>query len=223
MLMRILVVEDEKRLADIIKRGLTEAGYAVDNAYDGEEAEYMAEHTEYNAIILDLMLPQKDGLEVCRDLRLKGKNTPILILTAKDTLDDRVRGLDSGADDYVVKPFAFSELMARLRALIRRGGHFKPHKLKAGDVEMDTLSREVWRSSRRIDLTTKEYSILEYFLRHQNVVLTRTMLEENIWDYSFDGLSNVIDVYIRRLRSKLDKPGEVSLIETVRGAGYRLK
>ncbi len=221
--MRILVVEDEKRLADIIKRGLTEAGYAVDNAYDGEEAEYMAEHTEYNAIILDLMLPRKDGLEVCRDLRLKGKNTPILILTAKDTLDDRVRGLDSGADDYVVKPFAFSELMARLRALIRRGGHLKPHKLKAGDVEMDTLSREVWRSSRRIDLTTKEYSILEYFLRHQNVVLTRTMLEENIWDYSFDGLSNVIDVYIRRLRSKLDKPGEVSLIETVRGAGYRLK
>jgi DNA-binding response OmpR family regulator len=223
IILRILVVEDERRLANIIRRGLVEEGYTVDNAYDGEEAEYMADHSPFNVIILDLMLPRKDGIEVCRDLRLKGKNTPILILTARDTLDDRVRGLDSGADDYLVKPFAFSELLARLRALVRRGGHLKSHKLQAGDVIMDTLSREVWRGSRRIDLTTKEYTILEYFLRHQNIVLTRTMLEENIWDYSFDGLSNVIDVYIRRLRSKLDKAGEASLIETVRGAGYRFK
>jgi DNA-binding response OmpR family regulator len=223
IILRILVVEDERRLANIIRRGLVEEGYTVDNAYDGEEAEIMADNSPFNVIILDLMLPRKDGITVCRDLRLKGKNTPILILTARDTLDDRVRGLDSGADDYLVKPFAFSELLTHLRALVRRGGHLKSHKLQAGDVIMDTLSREVWRGNRRIDLTTKEYTILEYFLRHHNIVLTRTMLEENIWDYSFDGLSNVIDVYIRRLRRKLDKAGEASLIETVRGTGYRFK
>jgi DNA-binding response OmpR family regulator len=221
--MRVLVVEDERRLASIIKRGLVEEGYAVDNAYEGEEAQYMAENTPYDVIILDVMLPRKDGLAVCRDLRVKNINTPILILTAKDTLDDRVKGLDSGADDYQVKPFAFSELVARVRALMRREARPKSHKLRAGDLVMDTLSRETWRGERRIELTAKEYAMLEYFMRHQNMVLTRTMLEENVWDYAFDGASNVIDVYVRRLRRKLDDGEEGSLIETVRGAGYRLR
>jgi DNA-binding response OmpR family regulator len=221
--MRVLVVEDERRLAGIIKRGLQEEGYAVDNAYDGEEAQYMAENTRYDAMVLDLMLPRKDGLSVCRDLRAKNVTTPILMLTAKDTLDDRIKGLDSGADDYQVKPFAFSELLARVRALMRREALPKSQKLRVGNLVMDTLSRETTRGERRIELTTKEYSLLEYFMRHPNVVLTRTMLEENIWDYSFDGVSNIVDVYVRRLRQKLEAGGEPGVIETIRGAGYRLR
>jgi DNA-binding response OmpR family regulator len=220
--MRILVVEDEKRLADIIARGLTEAGYAVDNAYDGEEGEFMAENTQYNAIILDLMLPRKDGLEVCRNLRLKKINTPILILTAKDTVDDRIIGLDTGADDYMVKPFAFSELAARVRALTRREAEQKTQKLKFKDLEMDLLSRETWRGKRKIELTAKEFAMLECFLRHPRVVLTRTMLEEYVWNYSFDAISNVVDVYVRRLRLLLDDGSGDKLIETIRGTGYRL-
>ncbi len=220
--MRVLVVEDDIRLANIIARGLTEAGYAVDNAYDGEEAEYMAETTPYNIIILDLMLPRKDGLAVCRDLRMKKINIPILMLTAKDTIDDRISGLDSGADDYLVKPFAFSELAARIRALSRREAEQKTHKLKFKDLEMDLLSREIRRGTRKIEMTAKEFAMLEYFLRHQHVVLTRTMLEENIWNYSFDATSNVVDVYVRRLRLLLDDGSGDNLIETVRGAGYRL-
>jgi len=221
--MRVLVVEDERRLAGIIKRGLLEEGYSVDNAYDGEEAEYMAENAQYDAMVLDVMLPRKDGVAVCRDLRSRNINTPILMLTAKDTLDDRIRGLDSGADDYQTKPFAFSELLARVRALMRREALPKSQKLKVGDLVMDTLSREVWRSERKVELTTKEYSMLEYFMRHPNMVLTRTMLEENVWDYAFDGVSNIVDVYVRRLRLKLEQPGEPSVIDTVRGAGYRLR
>ncbi len=164
--MRVLVVEDEKRLADIIKRGLTEEGYSVDAAYDGEEAEYMALATHYDAIVLDLMLPKKDGVTVCRDLRSRNVTTPILMLTARDTLDDKIRGLDSGADDYQVKPFAFSELLARVRALMRREALPKSQKLQVEDLVMDTLTRETWRGKRRLELTTKEYSMLEYFLRH---------------------------------------------------------
>ncbi len=221
--MRVLVVEDERRLADIIKRGLLEEGYSVDNAYDGEEAQYMAENTHYDAMVLDVMLPRKDGVAVCRDLRSKNVNTPILMLTAKDALDDRIRGLDSGADDYQTKPFAFSELLARVRALMRREALPKSQKLQVGDLAMDTLSREVWRGERKVDLTTKEYSMLEYFMRHPNMVLTRTMLEENVWDYAFDGVSNIVDVYVRRLRLKLEQDGEESVIDTVRGAGYRLR
>jgi DNA-binding response OmpR family regulator len=221
--MRILVVEDDRRLASIIKRGLIEEGYAVDNAYDGEEGEYMAEHTPFGVIILDIMLPHKDGIAVCRSLRQKEIDTPILMLTAKDTLDDRISGLDSGADDYQVKPFAFSEMLARVRALTRRDGRPKSRKIHAGELVMDTLSRQVWRGDREIELTAKEYAMLEYFMRHQNMVLTRTMLEETLWDYAFDGASNVVDVYIRRLRRKIDDTEDNSLIETVRGAGYRLR
>jgi DNA-binding response OmpR family regulator len=221
--MRVLVVEDERRLAGIIRRGLIEEGYAVDVVYDGEEAQYMAETTTYDIIILDIMLPKKDGIAVCKDLRSKKINTPILMLTARDSVEDRVKGLDSGADDYLIKPFAFSELLARIRALLRRESLSKTPKIQVGDLVLDTLTREAWRSQRKIDLTTKEYSILEYFMSHPNMVITRTMLEENAWDYEYDSMSNIIDVYIRRLRRKIDGEGVDSLIQTVRGAGYRLK
>jgi len=221
--MRILVVEDSRRLAGIIRRGLQEDAYAVDNAYDGEEAQYMAETTHFDLIVLDIMLPKKDGVTVCRELRSKGINTPILMLTAKDTTEDKVTGLDSGADDYLVKPFAFTELMARIRALQRREALPKTPKLLVGDLAMDVQTREVWRGQRKIELTAKEYAILEYFMRRPNVVVTRTMLGENVWDYEFDGISNIIDVYVRRLRRKIDEDGQGSLIQTLRGAGYRLR
>jgi DNA-binding response OmpR family regulator len=221
--MRVLVVEDSRRLAGIVKRGLLEEGYAVDNAYDGEEAEYMAESTPFDLIVLDVMLPKKDGIAVCRDLRAKKVNTPILMLTAKDSVEDKVTGLDSGADDYLVKPFAFSELLARLRALLRREVLPKVQKLQIGELALDPQSREVWRNGDRVDLTAKEYAIIEYFMRRPNAVVTRTMLGESVWDYEFDGLSNIIDVYVRRLRRKIDRDGQESLIQTVRGAGYRLR
>jgi DNA-binding response OmpR family regulator len=221
--MRILVVEDSRRLAGIIRRGLQEEAYAVDNAYDGEEAQYMAEITPFDLIILDIMLPKKDGVTVCRELRAKKVNTPILMLTAKDTTEDKVIGLDSGADDYQVKPFAFTELLARVRALLRREALPKTSKLQVGDLAMDVQTREVWRGQRKIDLTAKEYAILEYFMRRPNVVVTRTMLGENVWDYEFDGISNIIDVYVRRIRQKIDEDGQGSLIQTLRGAGYRLR
>jgi DNA-binding response OmpR family regulator len=221
--MRILVVEDSRRLAGIIKRGLVEEGYTVDNAYDGEEAEYMAETTPFDLIILDVMLPKKDGLAVCRELRGKKVSTPILMLTAKDSVEDKVAGLDSGADDYQVKPFAFSELLARVRALLRREILPKTQKLQAGDLVMDVQTREVWRGERKLELTAKEHAILEYFLRRPNAVVTRTMLGDNVWDYEFDGISNIIDVYVRRIRRKIDEDGQKSLIQTLRGAGYRLR
>jgi len=221
--MRILVIDDDRRLCTVIKRGLLEEAYAVDLAYDGEEGEYLAEVNPYDLIILDLMLPNKDGIEVCRGLRAKKINTPILMLTAKDTVEDRVKGLDTGADDYLVKPFAFNELLARVRALLRREGTSKSPELRAGDLTLNALTRQIWRGQRPIELTTKEYVILEYLMRHPNVVVTRTMIEEHAWDYDFDSLSNLVDVYMRRLRRKIDNEGEDSLIQTVRGAGYRLK
>ena len=221
--MRILVVEDEKRLAEVIKKGLVEEGYSVDVAYDGAEGQYMAESASYDLVILDIMLPKKDGVTICQELRIRGINTPILLLTAKDSVEDRVKGLDSGADDYLVKPFAFSELVARVRALLRREALSKASKLQVGNLVMDTLTREVWRGDKKIELTAKEYAILEYFMRHPNMVVTRTMLMEKVWDYDFEGISNVIDVYIRRLRLKLDEEGAESIIETVRGAGYSLR
>jgi DNA-binding response OmpR family regulator len=221
--MRILVVDDDRRLCAVVKRGLLEEAYAVDVAYDGEEGEYLAEVNPYDLIILDIMMPIKDGIEVCQELRAEDVNTPILMLTAKDTVEDRVKGLDTGADDYLVKPFAFSELLARVRALMRREGMPKSPELQVGDLTLNTLTRQVRRGERPIELTTKEYIILEYFMRHPNVVVTRTMIEEHAWDYDFDSLSNLVDVYIRRLRRELDEKGEDSLIQTVRGAGYRLK
>ena len=221
--MRILIVDDDRRLCSIIKRGLLEETYAVDVAYDGEEGAYLATINPYDLIILDIMMPKKDGIEVCNELRTNGMNMPILMLTAKDTVEDRVKGLDAGADDYLVKPFAFSELLARVRALLRREGTSKTPVIQVGDLVLNTQTREVWRGQRAIELTTKEYVILEYFMRHPNMVVTRTMLEEHAWDYDFDSMSNLIDVYIRRLRRKIDDGEEYSLIRTVRGAGYRIK
>lgn len=221
--MRVLIVEDERRLSGIIKRGLLEEGYAVDSAYDGEEGQYFAESVSYDVMILDVMLPRKDGLEVCRDLRQKKMNMPILMLTARDSVEDRVRGLDAGADDYLVKPFAFNELLARIRALLRREGSSKSARFQVGDLVMDTLTREVWRGQRSIELTSKEYAILEYFMRHPNMVISRTMIEEHAWNYEFSGMSNIIDVYVRRLRRHIDEKDQASLIQTVRGAGYRLR
>jgi DNA-binding response OmpR family regulator len=221
--MRILVIDDDRRLCTVIKRGLLEEAYAVDLAYDGEEGEYLAEVNPYDLIILDIMLPNKDGIQVCRELRAKKISTPILMLTAKDTVEDRVKGLDTGADDYLIKPFAFNELLARVRALLRREGTSKSPELRVGDLTLNALTRQIWRGQRPIELTTKEYVILEYLMRHPSVVVTRTMIEEHAWDYDFDSLSNLVDVYMRRLRRKIDNEGEDSLIQTVRGAGYRLK
>jgi len=221
--MRILIVDDDRRLCNIIKRGLTEEAYVVDVAYDGEDGEYLATINPYDLIILDIMMPKKDGIEVCRELRSNRVNTPILMLTAKDAVEDRITGLDAGADDYLVKPFAFNELLARIRALLRREGQAKTPEIRVGDLHLNTRTREVWRGDRSIELTTKEYVILEYFMRHPNIVVTRTMLEEHAWDYDFDSMSNLIDVYIRRLRRKIDESETTSLIQTVRGAGYRLK
>jgi len=220
--MRILVVEDDRRLSSIIKRGLVEEGYAVDTVYDGEEGEYFAEATVYDLILLDIMLPQKDGFQVCRNLRHKKVNTPILMLTARDTIEDKVTGLDSGADDYLVKPFAFNELLARIRALLRRESLAKTPKLVVGELVMDTLTREVWHKGNLIELTNKEYIILEYFMRHPNMVISRTMLENHAWDYEFDSISNLIDVYIRKLRRKIQGDSD-GPIQTIRGAGYKLK
>ena len=221
--MRILIVDDDRRLCAIIKRGLLEEAYAVDLAYDGEEGEYLAEVNPYDLIILDIMLPSKDGTEVCHELRAKGVNTPVLMFTAKDAVEDRVRGLDTGADDYLVKPFAFNELLARIRALLRRDGISRSPELKVGDLTLDTLTRHVRRGERSIELTTKEYVVLEYLMRHPDAVVTRTMIEEHAWDYDFDSLSNLVDVYVNRLRRKIDNKGEESLIRTVRGVGYRLR
>ena len=220
--MRILVVEDERRIADFISRGLSEQGYAVDVAGDGEGALLWPDVAEFDVIILDIMLPARDGIDVCRTLRRRGMRTPILMLTARDAVEDRVRGLDSGADDYLVKPFAFAELLARVRALTRREPAATGTALGVGDLILDTTTRDVSRDGKRIELTTKEYALLEYLLRHRNQVLTRTMIAEHVWNYEFDNASNVIDVHVRNLRRKIDDPFETKLISTVRGAGYRI-
>jgi DNA-binding response OmpR family regulator len=221
--MRILVVDDDRRLCNIVKRGLIEEAYAVDVAYDGEEGEYLAEVNPYDLVILDIMMPMKDGIEVCNSLRSKKINIPIMMLTAKDAVEDRVKGLDTGADDYVIKPFAFSELLARVRALLRREGSFMSSELKIGDLTLNTRTRELYRGQRMIELTTKEYTIMEYLMRHPNIVITRTMIEEHAWDYDFDSVSNLVDVYIRRLRRKIDDDEKDNIIQTIRGAGYRLR
>ena len=221
--MRILVVEDEKGLAHLIRRGLTEEGYAVDVAYDGEEGESFAESVPYDLIVLDIVLPRKDGFLVCASLRKKGIKARILMLTGRDSVADRVKGLDTGADDYLIKPFQFEELSARIRALLRREIANASPVIRVGDIALNTATREVKRSDRTIDLNNKEYAILEYLLRNVNMVITRQMIEDHIWNFSLESSSNLVDVYIRRLRSKMDNPGEESLIETVRGVGYRLR
>lgn len=221
-MVRILVVEDEKRLAQIIKRGLEEAGYAIDSAFDGIEGQALAESTSYDLIVLDVMLPKQDGIKTCRELRKRKISTPVLMLTARDAVEDRVAGLDAGADDYMIKPFAFSELLARVRALLRRGAAAVTPRLAVGDLELDAATRTAVRGGRKIDLTSREYAILEYLMRHPGVLITRTMLEERIWDYQSDRLSNVIDVYIKKLRNKIDLPDQPSVITTIRGAGYRM-
>ncbi|HVP21340.1 MAG TPA: response regulator transcription factor [Anaerolineaceae bacterium] len=220
--MRILLVEDNKRLNASLRQSLIEDGYAVDSAFDGQEGEELAGLTTYDVIILDIMLPIKDGLEVCRELRDKRINTPILMLTARDTVDDRIQGLDSGADDYLIKPFAMGELRARLRALLRRESSGKTGLLTVGDLVLDPATHAVARNGQGISLTAKEYGLLEYFMRNPERLISRQMVEDHVWDYDFVSGSNVVDVYIRRLRRKIDDPFEVKLFETVRGAGYRL-
>ena len=221
--MRILIVEDNKHLNDSLKMTLEDDGYAIDTAYNGLDGEEMALMGTYDIIILDIMLPEKDGLAVCRDLRNKRINTPVLMLTARDALDDRVSGLDSGADDYLVKPFEVDELRARIRALLRRESSSKSPLLQVGDLSLDPATHAVERAGDAIDLTAKEYSLLEYFMRHPNHLVSREMAESHLWSYDHVVVSNVVDVYIRRLRRKIDDPYDVKLIETVRGAGYRLR
>jgi len=221
--MRILVVDDEKKIANFIERGLKENHYVVDVARDSENALMTAEINPYDLIILDIMLPGKDGVTVCKELRKNKVSTPVLMLTARDSTRDKVRGLDAGADDYLTKPFAFDELLARVRALLRRETKEKNTILKIADLELNQLTREVKRQGKPIILTSKEYALLEYFMLNPNQIITRTMISEHVWEESFDSFTNVIDVYVKHLRDKVDKGFTVSLIQTVRGAGYILK
>jgi two-component system OmpR family response regulator len=221
--MRVLIVEDEVKMAALLRRGLIEDGHLVEVAGDGETAVAMARASEYDAIVLDVMLPRVDGFSACRRLREAGVWTGVLMLTARDSVQDRVSGLDCGADDYLVKPFSFSELLARLRALARRGGQPRPTQLVVDDLVLDPASRRVWRGATEIRLSTKEFTLLETLMRRPGVVLDRSQLLEYAWDYGYENRSNVVDVYIRYLRRKIDLPFQRSSIETVRGAGYRLR
>jgi len=221
--MRVLVVEDEKRIASFIERGLKEEKYAVDVAYDGEEGAYLADINTYDLMVLDIMLPKKDGVTICRDLRQKKNITPILMLTARNTVKDKVSGLNAGADDYLPKPFAFEEFLARVKALLRRTGEHKDPLLKLADLTLNQITHEVKRNGKLIVLTSKEYALLEYFMLHPGQVITRTMISEHVWNEDFDSLTNVIDVYIKFLRNKIDKGFKHKLIHTLRGRGYILK
>ncbi len=221
--MRILVVEDEKKVARFIQQGLEEEHYTVDVAYDGESGALMAETQTYDLMILDVMLPRMSGLDVTRRLRDTRVTTPILMLTAKTATEDKVAGLDSGADDYITKPFAVAELLARVRSLLRRGALEKSTVLTCADLELDTVTHKARRHGRVIDLTAKEYALLEYFLRNRDRVLSRTIISEHIWDYNFDTGTNLIDVYVNHLRNKIDTGSERRLIHTVRGVGYVLR
>ncbi len=221
--MRILIVEDEQRIANFIKRGLKEKQYVVDLAPDGEEGLYLAESNPYDLILLDLMLPKKDGMTICRELRQKKIKTPILMLTARDAVRDRIHGLDAGADDYLSKPFAFGELLARIRALLRRQRPAANDILQVADLELNQLNHEVRRNSKRIELTSKEYALLEYLMLNANQIVTRTMISEHVWNEDFDSFTNVIDVHMANLRRKIDKDFKKELIHTKRGSGYILK
>jgi two-component system OmpR family response regulator len=220
---RVLIVEDEAKLAALIRRGLVEEGYSADVALTGEDALWMAGATPYDVVVLDVVLPGIDGLEVCRTLRARGVWSPIVMLTARGAVGDRVTGLDSGADDYVTKPFSFAELLARLRALTRRGASERPAVVEVGSLRLDPATHRVWRSGVEVMLSTKEFALLEVLMRRPGRVLSRLDLLEHAWDFAYENRSNVIDVYIRYLREKIDRPFGLSSIETVRGAGYRLR
>jgi two-component system, OmpR family, response regulator len=221
--MRALVVEDESKMAALLRRGLQEEGYAVDVAPTGEDGTWLGTENDYDVILLDMKLPDIDGFEVCRRLRAAGRWSPVLMLTARDGVQDRVAGLDAGADDYLTKPFSFDELFARIRALLRRGPSERPTILAAGDLELDPAKRRVIRAGAEVDLTPKEFAMLELFLRHPGEALTRTRILEHVWDFAYEGDSNVVDVYVRYLREKVDRPFGRRSIETVRGVGYRLR
>jgi two-component system OmpR family response regulator len=220
--MRLLVVEDEPKMASLLQRALQADGHAVDSVATGAEALWMANECDYDALVLDVMIPPPDGFEVCRRLRAQGRWTPILLLTARDGVKDRVNGLDAGADDYLPKPFSFEELAARLRAIVRRGTHERPVRLEVGDLTLDPATRTVTRGGTEIRLSPKGFSLLEFFMRRPGEVLTRDVLLEHAWDFAYDGGSNVVDVYIRYLRDKVDRPFGKRSIETVWGVGYRL-
>lgn len=221
--MRVLVIDDERKVASFIQRGLKERHYVVDVANDADNALMLAEVNPYDLIILDILIPDKDGLTICRELRKNKIVTPILMLTARNTVRDKVRGLDVGADDYLTKPFAFEELLARVRALLRRETSEKNSLLKISDLELNQLTRQVKRKDKPISLTSKEYALLEYFMLNANQVVTRTMISEHVWNEDFDSFTNVIDVYVKHLRNKIDDGFPKSLIQTVRGTGYTLK
>jgi two-component system OmpR family response regulator len=210
-------------MADLLKRGLEREGYAVDLAGSGEQAVWAATEVPYDAVVLDAMIPPPDGFEVCRQLRTAGRWVPVLMLTARDAIDDRVRGLDVGADDYLTKPFAFAELFARLRALLRRGPRERPTVLCVGDLTLDPATKVVTRAGEAISLSAKELALLEYFMRNPGVVLSRSAIIDHVWDFAYDGTSNVVDVYVRYLREKVDRPFDRHAIETVRGSGYRIR
>lgn len=220
--MRILIVEDERRLSNIIKKGFIEDGFAVDQAFDGEEGQYLAEGEEYDLIVLDIMLPKIDGLELCNQLRKKNIKTPVLLLTAKSTTEDKVAGLDSGADDYITKPFSFVEFRSRVHALIRRSHQEISPVLTTDGLEVNPLKHIVKRDGKTINLTPKEFAVLELLLRHKGEVVTRTMIIEHVWDYNFDSMSNVVDVFVVALRKKIDSGAKVKLIQTIHGVGYKI-
>lgn len=221
--MKILVIEDEKKVANFIKRGLEEEKFEVDTANDGETGMQMAVENAYSLIILDVILPKRDGMSVVKELRARKIMVPVLMLTAKDSLDDIVTGLNSGSDDYLTKPFAFAELLARVRALLRRTELERGAEIRFSDLRLDPVTHKVWRKDKEIDLTAKEYALLEFFIRNPNQVLTRTTIAENVWDYVFDSFTNIIDVYVNYLRKKVDRDADKKLIHTVRGLGYILK
>lgn len=220
--MRILIIEDEQRLSNTIKKGLVEEGFAVDQAYDGEEGQYLAESEDYDLIILDVMLPKVDGITLCRELREKNIKTPVLMLTAKTTVEDKVAGLDSGADDYMTKPFSFVELRSRIQALLRRSKQEASPTLSVADLVLDPLKHKVERGGKTILLTPKEFAVLEFLLRHKDEIVTRTMITEHVWDYNFDSMSNIVDVYVTAIRRKVDKGAKIKLIHTLHGVGYRI-
>jgi heavy metal response regulator len=219
--MRVLIIEDDNKIADAISRGLVEQHYSVDKVNDGEEGEYLAKINDYDLIILDIMLPHKDGFGVCKGIRKAGVNTPILMLTALDSVNDKIRGLDQGADDYLTKPFHFGELLARIRSLVRRQTETKTTSVEVEDLVLDTATREVTRNGKKISLSAKEFALLEYFVLNKNKVLSRQMITEHVWDMNFDPQSNVIDSFVRFLRAKIDKDFDQQLIHTIRGVGYK--